>query len=240
MPEVVDLAAELPVGSHTLSLHASNREAKQHAVSFLAGTPPGQAASYWIGDGDQLPDYRAQLTAEAPEHVGCVAVLPHEQVTEQPDGHLRPAGEIQEFLHAHPEGISAGGDTLSLYWTDRTIPAHLEYEAWLSGQPYDRSRLLCPYDLRRVPPSEAPRVLRELGAHHSHVVLSGSGQPAVRLLQLFVFPDAARMPSALRETLDWGLKTGLVRLDATGRDLSLTTAGEEIVAEWSQQTTVDW
>jgi hypothetical protein len=240
MPEVVDLAAELPIGSHTLSLHASSREAKEHAVSFLSGTPPGQSASYWIGDGDQLPEYQSELETQDPAHVGCVAILPHEQVVAQKDGRLRPAAEVQAFLHDHPEGVTAGGDTLSLYWTDRTIPAHLEYEAWISGQPMERSRLICPYDLRRVPPDQAPHVLRELGEHHSHVVLSGSGQPAVRLLQLFVFPDASRLHESLHDTLDWALKAGLVRLDAAGRELSLTDAGEELVAEWSHQTTVDW
>jgi hypothetical protein len=240
MPEVVDLAADLPRGSHALSLHADDVEAREHAVSFLSGTPRGQSASYWIGDGSQLAEYQSDLRAHDPSHVGCVAILPHEQVTPQGDGRLRPAEEVRSFLGGHPEGVTAGGDTLSLYWTDRTIPAHLEYEAWISGQSFDESRLICPYDLRRVPPAQAPRVLRELGDHHSHVVLSGSGQPAVRLLQLFVFSDASRLPEPLRDTLDWALKAGLARLDAAGRDLSLTEAGEEIVAEWSQQTTVDW
>ena len=239
MPQVIDEGRTAPLGTHTLSLHSNAHEARAHAVSFLAGAPKGQAASYWIGDAEALPSYRADIAAQDPAHVGCVAILPHSQV--EPVGDLlRPAAEIREFVEAHPEGFTAGGDTLSLFWSDPTIPAHLEYEAWVAGQPFDHARLLCPYDLRRIPPAQAPAILRELGRHHSHVVLSGSGQPAVRLLQLFVFPDARHLPAVLAETLDWALKTGLARLDEEGRALSLTATGEELVAEWSREATVDW
>jgi hypothetical protein len=232
MPQVVDDLRELPTGSHCMSFHASREEAARHAVSFLAGTPEGQPAKYWVPDPGRAAYYQHWLASEAPDHVGCVAILSREQV-EPVQGKLRPIEEIREFVGGHPDGVTGCGETITQYWTDATIPDHLEYEAWFEGQPRDASRFLCPYDLRAIPPVKAPDVIRDLGRHHSHVALSRSPEPAVRLLQLFAFPTVDETPAPLERTLRWALEKGLVVVDSL-RELSLTEAGERIVRTWSE------
>ena len=239
MPEVLDDLVHLPLGSHCVSFHASREEAADQAVSFLAGRPDGQAAAFWVADSSLLAYYDEKIAERAPEQVGCVHVLPHEQVGPVA-GKLRPVEEVQEFLADHPEGVTGGADTLSLYWSPETIPDHLEYEAWFQQQPRDGSRFLCPYDLRRVPPESAPEVMRELGKNHSHAALSTSEEPAVRLLQLFVFGTAESLPSQLGETLTWARDTGLVEVGQPTDDLALTESGEEVVREWSGSAQLDW
>jgi hypothetical protein len=239
MPEVMGDLAELPVGSHAVSFYSGREEAALQAVRFLSGTPEGTTAAYWVDDKRTADEYNRRLSEVAPEHVGCVVALGHEQV--EPTGEkLRPAREVQEFLHDHSDGISAGGDTLSRYWSAESMPAHLEYEAWFDAQPRDGSRFLCPYDLRRVPAEEAPSVMRELGEHHSHVVLSSSPEPAVRLLQLFIFGRPTDVPERLRHDLDEARRNGWLEHARSRDPLELSSAGREIVREWSDRTVVDW
>lgn len=239
MPEVIGDLSELPVGAHCLSLHASRDEAAERAVQFLAGNPPGKAPSFWVTDAALASYYSDRLAEIAPECVGCVHVLEGEQVIPV-EGRLRPADSIRRFISEHPEGVSGGADTISMYWSAETLPEHLEYEAWFQAQPRDRSRFLCPYDLRRVPPESASRTVRELGAHHTHVALSHSEAPAARLLQLFVFGSRPEVPKDLAQTLLWARVNGLVEVVGDQETLQLTSRGEAVVAEWSQVASVDW
>lgn len=239
MPEVLPDPRQLPQGSHCVSFHSTRDEAAHNAISFLAGTPAGQAASYWVPDPRTAGQYRQRLAIEFPDHVGCVAVLPHEQV-EPVGGRLRPVNEVRAFLHEHPEGVTAAGETLSTYLTADNVPEHLEYESWFQEQPLGDSRFLCPYDLRRIPPDMAPQVLRELGAHHTHVVLSASRDAGVRLLQLFVFWTIDEIPEPLEGTLGWAWKSALVDLEKASRELELTSKGEGVVRDWSTTAVVDW
>ncbi len=239
MPEIVEKPSEVPLGSHCISFHAGPEEAADHAVDFLAGTPPGQAASYWVSGSDVAEEYNSRLRTDAPDQVGNVRVLTHEQVEPQ-DGRLRPTREIVDFVTGHPYGVTGGADTISRCWTRETVPDHLEYEAWFDDQPRKASRFLCPYDLRAVPPDLAPQILRELGAHHSHAVLSSSTDPAVRLLQLFIFPTIQELPASLHATLGWALAQGYAGLPGRGDELVLTAAGETVVRNWSHDAVVDW
>jgi hypothetical protein len=230
---------ELPPGSHCASFHTTREEGTRQAISFLAGIPEGQATSHWVPDPEAAAYYNLWLAREAPEHVGCVAILPHEQV-EPVDGKLRPVPEVRRFLDHHPEGVTAGGETITRYWKPENIPDHLEYEAWFQEQPLGRSRFLCPYDLRAVPSDLAPQVLRGLGAHHSHVVLSTSREPGARLLQLFLFPTIEEIPESVEGTLGWALKKDLVEIQRPIRELSITASGERVVRDWGDRTTIDW
>jgi hypothetical protein len=236
MPEVLDDLLHLPLGSHCVSFHVSRDEAADHALAFLAGAPEGQAAQYWVPDAEQRDYYTDRAADEAPDHVGCISVLPCEQV-EPREGHLRPVKPVLDFIQAHPEGVTASGETISRYWAPHNVPDHLEYEAWFEEQPRDLSRFLCPYDLRSVPAEDAPRVMRELGAHHTHVVFSESGEPGVKLLQLFVFPDRSSVPEVLRSTLGWADGEGLL---APTEDLRLTPRGQRVVQDWGRNTVLDW
>jgi hypothetical protein len=239
MPTQVATPFDLPIGGHGLSLHASREEAAEHAVDFLAGAPSGQPAVYWVGDASLVPYYDEKLAAKAPAQVGCVRALDHEQV-DSVDGRLRPTPEVVAYLREHGEGTTAGADTLSLYWTPETMPEHLEYEAWFDEQPRDASRFLCPYDLRRVPAEKAPEILRELGRHHSHVVLSDAPEPAVRLLQLFVFATPAELPVALRESLLWAAQEGLVKVLGPHEEFLATPKGVALFRNWARQAQLDW
>jgi hypothetical protein len=240
MAELVADLEQLPRGSHCLSLHASDREAAEHAAAFLAASEPEQAASYWLADEALLPLYRSMVADRVPDQVGCVRWLEHEQVEPTEGGMLRPTPDVAEFVREHPDGVTAGGETLSYYWSSETLPAHLEYEVWFEEQPRPASRFLCPYDLRRFPAGSAPRTLRELAEHHSHLVLSDSTDRVVRLLELFLFPTATSVPAELREALLWALRTGLVRHDEELDELELSPFGEEVVAEWAVRGSVDW
>lgn len=238
-PELLRDPAKLPLGAHGLSFHASRDEATEHAVSFLAGNPPGKAASYWVPDTEQESLYNERLAEAGSDQVGCVRALDGPQVAEE-HGRLRPVEPIRQFIAAHPEGVTAAGETISLYWTPETVPGHMEYEAWFQAQPRGESRFLCPYDLRRVPPEMAADVMRDLGSHHSHVILSPSNDPAVRLLQLFIFRTASQLPSELRSTLAWAEESGLVVETGPERALQLTAAGDGTVRSWSEHVVVDW
>jgi hypothetical protein len=227
---------ELPLGSHAVSFHTSDEEEARNAFSFLAGAPPGQTEKLWTRDQKSAEYYRQWATEHAPEHVGCIAILPKEQVEER-DGVLRPIPEVMEFVQQHTEGISAMADTLSHYWSPETVPAHLEYEAWFDQQPRESSRFLCPYDLRRVPPERAIDAMRELGAHHSHATLSTDSDPAVRLIQLFLFPHVASVPPELRDTLDWARTSGFVHTQDSAGTLFLTLEGAQLVRAWHERVT---
>jgi hypothetical protein len=239
MPEIVSDLVELPPGSHCISFHTSREEASEHAVSFLAGNLPGMAAMYWVTDAGTADYYSNRLATQAPDQVGCVAILSHEQV-ESVEGKLRPVSEVTEFIRAHPEGVSAGADTISTYWAPENIPEHVEYESWFQEQPRSKSRFLCPYDLRKVPPEMAPKVLRELGAQHSHAALSRSPDPGVRLMQLFAFGTPAEIPPPLRDTYQWALEQSLISASDPIEEMALTPKGEQVVADWSRSATIDW
>jgi hypothetical protein len=239
MPVVLRDLAELPMGSHALALYSGRSEAADQAVQFVASAPPQMAVSFWVPKPEIARRYNDRLAAVAPERVGCVAVLEHEQV-EPVDGKLRPTHEVVDFLAEHPDGVTAGGDTMSLYWDSDSMPEHLEYEAWFDEQPRSNSRFLCPYDLRTVPPDEATDVLRDLGDHHSHVVLSSSTEPAVRLLQLFIFGTSAELPERLRGDLRWANEHGYVERSVDSDPLELTPTGRQVVREWGERTVVDW
>jgi hypothetical protein len=236
MPEVLEDLAQLPTGAHAISFHATQDEAADHAISFLDGTPDDQAATYWVPTPEIRDYYADRLMVESPDHVGCVAVLPGPQ-TEPTGGKRRPAEEVVAFVSAHPEGVTAAGETITHYWTPEEVPSYLEYESWFDGQRRDGSRFLCPYDLRRVPPEMAPAVLRELGSHHSHIVLSSSADPAVRLIQLFVFPCQSQVPVRLQRSLRWALSEELIE---PTDELALTSEGETLFRDWSRSVSVDW
>ncbi len=239
MTQVLEDPADLPLGSHALSFHASAEEARDHAIRFLSGTPDGMTAIYWVPDAAASAEYNAKLADVAPSHVGCVLPLGHSQV-DWVDGNLRPAPEIRQFLGEHPGGVTAGGDTLTKYWHDDHVDEQVEYEMWFDAQPREDSRFICPYDLRRIGTENPPELLGELGRHHSHVVLSSSAEPAVRLLQLFIFPTAGELPPQLGEDLDWATEQGYIAAGDPMSALRLTPAGQEVVREWGGRTTVDW
>lgn len=238
-PTVLAELRDLPLGSHCASFHVSRQEAARNAISFIAGAPEGQAKAYWVPDSETAAYYDLWLAREVPDAVGCVAILPHEQV-ESVGGKLRPAQEIRRFIGRHPEGVTAAGETITRYWKPQNVPDHMEYEAWFQSQPMEKSRFLCPYDLRAVPPDMAPMVLRELGSHHSHVVLSTSLEPGARLLQLFIFPTVEEIPEPIEGTLGWALKKDFVEIQRPVRELTLTPSGERVVNDWGERTTVDW
>jgi hypothetical protein len=232
-PEVLESPRDVPLGGHAISFHASPEEAAEHAISFLEGTPSGQSAMYWVANAAAADRHAVVAQQRVPQHVGCVAILATEQV-EETEGKLRPVGEVRRFVSEHPEGVSAGADTLSDYWTRDTMSRHLEYEAWFDEQPREGSRFICPYALDRVPPDMAPRVLRELGSVHSHVILSESDEPGVRLLQLFIFDRVSGIPERLEAELGWAVRLGLVRVEPDTSALSLTHAGDQVVAAWAR------
>jgi hypothetical protein len=229
----------LPLGSHCVSFHASQEEAAEHAVDFVTTAPSGQAASYWVKDATLQSYYQEKLAEESPDQIGCVQVLDHEQV-HSVEGRLRPVGEVLQFLREHPEGVTAAGETLTEYWRPENVPDHLEYEAWFQQQPREGSRFLCPYDLRKIPPESAPSVIRELAAHHSHVLLSSSDEPAVRLLQLFIFASPDDLPTELMSTLRWAIGERLMEAPGLRQPMVLTEAGASVVRAWSASATLDW
>lgn len=237
MPEVVETLADLPLGSHALSLHADPEEAAVNAAEFVSGAPEGQAVAYWVPDAPTADLCARQFSVTTPEHVGCVAILPHEQV-EFDEGKLRPVAEVREFIRAHPEGVTAAGETLSHYWSPGTMPEHMEYEAWFESQPRDSSRFLCPYDLRLIPPHQAPSVLRDLGAHHSHVALSHSADVVVQLLQLFVFDTVQDLPPRQSEFFTRAVEGELVVVHESTGIFEISPAGEALVSRWSEDVRV--
>jgi hypothetical protein len=239
MPETVASLAHLPIGSHCVSFFVSREEAAAQAVDFLAGAPQGQASSYWVPDRETVAYYQNRLSGRSPDKVDSVHFLSTEQVQAR-EGKLRPVDEVLEFVGKHPEGVTAAGETLSRYWTPDTVPDHLEYEAWFDEQPRTSSRFLCPYDIRRVPPEQAPEILRTLGTHHSHTLLSDSTEPAVRLLQLFVFGSAPAVPNVLEPTLGWAVRGRLLEFEGDQYDLGLAPLGEKIVQDWGQVAAIGW
>jgi hypothetical protein len=230
----------LPLGSHCLSFHSSEEEAARHAISFLAGAPPEHDVHYWVRDEKRKHYYDEWIQAELPAQLGCVGALPGEQVQLEPDGTFRPVEEVLEFVRSHPDGVSAGADTLSHYWRPENVPEHVEYEAWFDRQPRSKSRFLCPYDLRRMPPDSAEEVIRDLAAAHSHVVLSASREPGARLLQLFIFTPMEALPPVLDEHLGWAIREELIEARGKENDLELTANGRAVVRDWSERAILDW
>jgi hypothetical protein len=233
-PRTTEDARHLPANSHALSLHTTWEEAAEHAACFLAGTPVGQPARFWAPAGSAVPVYAEAVDLLAPQLRDSLYALSEAQVTLS-EGKLRPIGEIARFFDDHPEGVTAGGGTLSLYWNAENLPQHLEYERWVNGQPRDASRLLCPYDLRRVPAERAVEAMRALGATHSHVVLSDAGDREAQMLQLFLFESIEHLPRSLEEGYHAAVREGLIRIDPASRSLDLTPEGVAAVREWARR-----
>jgi hypothetical protein len=229
---IVDLA-KLPVGAHAVGFYASPQEASDHAAAFLAGTPKGQSAAFWVSTEALKSRFKERIAKLSPN--AEVGVLPEGQVGTEGEK-LRPVAEVTHFLGAHPEGVTAGADTLSDHLSAANVGRFTEYESWIDGQPHEHSRLLCPYDLRRLPPEGATDLVRGLGASHSHVALSTSEEPAMRLLQLFVFPTVQSVPEVLRDTIRWALSEGYVLADGSGA-FDTTARGQRLISEWSHQMT---
>lgn len=224
-PLMIDDLAQLPRGAHCLELHASEDESAEHAAAFLAGADDPNAASYWVADDKLLAFNRERVARRDTRMVQRVRRLDGPQAVPT-DGHLRPTGEVIRFVQAHPEGVTAAGATITRYWTRAEIPAYLEYEEWFQAQARDKSRFLCPYDLRRVPVDMAAHVLPELATHHSHLVLSRVPNPMALLLQFLVFPSEAQVPQRLREALSWCVQEGLLELRGPQRKPTLALKGE--------------
>jgi hypothetical protein len=239
MTEVLTDPGSLPVGCHALGLYSGPVEAEWQAVRFVSTAPRTAPPVFFVHDQPTADRYNSRLSKTAPDRVGCVVALGHEQV-ETVKGKLRPVREVQDTLSRHPEGMTAGGDTLSMYLTPESTPAHLEYEEWFDAQPRSGSRFICPYDLRNLPVESAPEILADLGRHHSHVVLSSSPEPAVRLLQLFIFGSRAAVPERLGEDVGWAEENGYIPSSTSNAPLTLTPEGQQVVCEWSDRTTVDW
>jgi hypothetical protein len=237
MPAVLENLEKLPPGSHAVSFHASRAEAERHALDFIRGAPEGQPVSYWVSRADLAHRYNELLAREDPRHVGCVVPLPTEQV-ELREGRLRPVSAVFAFIEQHPDGATAAGETISSHWNASNVDAHLEYEAWFDAQPRDDFRYLCPYDLRQIPSTHPEQVMRELGRVHPQVVFSPSPEPAVRLLQLFVFEKIRELPPVQELNLGWALRTELVQSIRSPAELELTHRGDDVVAEWSARTMV--
>jgi len=237
-PKVLVSAEEIPLGGHAVSFHSSRYEAASHAAEFLSGTPKGQSAKFWAVDSGTAERYVEALNQRSPDHVGCVAVLPTEQVELEND-RLRPVATVRSFIEAHPEGVTAAGGTISAHLTAENAAAHAEYEAWFDDHSQENSRYLCPYDLRSIPPEVAPEFLRGLGEHHSHVVLSHSEEPGARLLELFIFDNPRDLVPELRPTLDWAVSEELVHAVSDDSPFALTAAGEAVVRDWSDRSTID-
>jgi hypothetical protein len=231
MIEVVKDASRIPPGSHALSLFVTQEEAAARAADFLAGAPREQEAAYWLADDRLLPMYLEAVEQRAPERLPALRVLTGSQV-EWVGPELRPVEEVAEFVLEHPDGVTGAGETLTWYWTPEEVPAYLEYEQWFHEQARGASRFLCPYNLRDVPPEDAPAILRALGARHSHVILSSSLGTTARVLQLFVFPTARDLPGTLRADLDWAVGEGFVTVAADTMEMALTPAGEELLVDW--------
>ncbi len=233
MPQVVWDLAELPVGAHCISLYASGEEAVRHAVRFLAGGPPDATALYWVESAERADYLNERLVSVAPNRVGCVRPLPEGQV-ELRGGRLRPVAEIERFIRGSDGGVTGGADTLSRYLAEGQSAALREYEAWFDAQPRSGSRFLCPYDIRVALPSD-PELIRALGSHHSHVALSGSSEPAVRLFQLTLFDRPASLPATVRPAYEWAREHRLVTPAGPDDPITLTEAGESVVHEWTER-----
>jgi hypothetical protein len=243
VPSVAVSATELPKGSHAAAFYADRVEAAEQAAAFLAGAPEGQSARFWVPSDAAAQVYVEAAQMIAPSRVDSIEVLPTEQV-EPTEGKLRPVAPVRAFLTEHPEGVTAAGGTISYYWNRESVPEHLEYEQWFNREiadgAGDASRFLCPYDLRTVPAELAPRVMRELGASHSHVVLSATEEPGAHLLELFLFESTELIPSSLTDTLAWAIRDELVQIDPASHTFDLTRKGEHVVREWSKGCSVDW
>jgi len=232
MVRLLNSASELPTGSHCVSFHATQDEACEQAVAFLEGARADQASAYWVANQSLVPMYRTRLQSRVPDRKDSVHALGHSQV-HQVGEVLRPAPEVLEFISHHPDGVTAGGETITWFWTPETIHDYMEYETWFERQPRLNSRFICPYNLRRVPPQAAASVLHELGEHHSHVVLSRAPAKAVRLIQLFLFANAREVPEMLQHDLTWAVDAGLVQVHEPSPILFLTASGHQLIEEWA-------
>lgn len=236
MPQVVWDPQELSVGSHSLCLYADAAEAAEKEARYLAGTPDGLFATFLVSGPARADAAMAQLRHAAPRLVLALQQFEGEHV-EAVDGRLRPVRAIRELLAAHPEGVSAGADTFSSHWGPESVEAHLEYEQWFDGQARERSRFLCAYDLARIPAASLAETLDSLGRHHSHVVLSGSSEPAVRFAQLLAFGTPARVPVRLRENLLWAIEERYLRTLGPHDPLVVAVRGRDCFSEWASRAT---
>jgi hypothetical protein len=225
-PKLVEDLAELPKGSHCLSFYASETEASDQVAAFLAGADDPEAARYWVTNDQLLAFNRDRVGRRDPALAGRIEALGGPQAVPR-DGKMRPTTEVIRFVEAHPEGVTAGGGTITHYWSREQIPAYLEYEAWFHQQARERSRFLCPYDLRKMPADLAPTVLPNLASHHSHLIASKERHPMALLVQFLVFPSADQVPERLRTALTWCVDEGLIELRGPERQPVLVAKGEE-------------
>ncbi|MDE1836846.1 MAG: hypothetical protein KGJ23_09545 [Euryarchaeota archaeon] len=224
-PLLISDLSKLPLGSHCLSLYASQDEAADRAAAFLAGAEDPRSARYFVAGDRLLAFTRRKVRERSRARSSCVNDLRGPQAVRQRDGRFRPAPEVIQFVSEHPEGVSAGGQTITRYWRRETVPDHLEYEEWFDRQPRSTSRFLCPYDLREVPVDLAATTLLELAHHHSHLVLSNAAEPASLLLQLLALPAGTPLPPFHQRVRAWCLEEGLVEEEGRTNPLVLTVEG---------------
>lgn len=225
VPQIIYDLKRLPKGSHCLDLYASLDEAAEHAAAFLEGADNPRAATYWVADDQLLAFHRDKTQSQDPSGALPFRALKGPQVVPQ-GGKLRPTAEVVRLVSSHPEGVTAGAATITRYWSREQIPAYLEYEQWFHQQARERSRFLCPYDLREVPVDMAPAVLPELARQHSHVILSRAPNPMALLVQLLMFPTSDAVPPEHREELSWATAEGLLSVDGRTHRLHLASRGE--------------
>jgi hypothetical protein len=231
--ETVSEAKDLPHGCHALGLYATPEEAAELTTDFLIGAPVDQAAKVFVPDEEREAVDLKAIERRAPGRRGSLERLPAGQVA-RAEGHLRPVPAVRDFVAAHPEGVTAAGDTLSLETSLAHSEELLEYESWFDEQPRERSRFMCPYDLRLIPVDQAPEFLRGLARVHSHVVLSRTPDPEVRLLQVFLFDSLEDPPSEVAESIQWAVDSGYLYRRHPEGALELTPWGSVLLERWSQ------
>ncbi|MDE1820185.1 MAG: hypothetical protein KGJ23_07420 [Euryarchaeota archaeon] len=229
-PIILDEPSRLPVGGHALSMFASDQEGADHAASFLSGGKEPASSSFWVGEASAFEVYQRAVERSAPRFVESLHALKgaHVEWVGTDRRALRPIPEVLQFLQEHPQGLSAGANTLSHFWSPTDMPAFLEYENWIQQLPHAEARLLCPYDLRRIPVASAPTVVSTLARRHDHLVLSRTQDPLLTMLELFLFRKEAEVPPSLRPALERGLEDRWVQSAPEG-GFEWTARGEHFV-----------
>ena len=221
---VADVSSDLPRGSHAVAFYAGEEERAEVASRFISGAPVGQAVGFWVldfrtdgQDNDRLGS-RLRITWGASRRSARRRSSPARVA-------FGPWPRFADSCRTTRRASRAGRTPSRTTSRTRTPPSHLKYESWFQSLPREASRFLCPYALRRIPPESAPEIMRELGKDHSHVVLSSSPGPAVRLLQLFLFTSSAESPERAHAELRWARNRGSVYLARRRDTLELTPAG---------------
>lgn len=222
--EVLDDPADLPIGCHAFSFHASVEEAADHASGHLWNSPTIDQGAYWIGTGRPRAPYEEAILRRRPEMLTALRSL-ETPSTEATDGALRPIKEVVAWVENHPDGVVAAAETLSWYWDPIHAPMNIAYEQWFHTLERRHSRFLCPYDLRRVPIGVAGLVLPKLRRVHTHLVLSTDRRPEIRVMQLLAFQGESELPELLAGDMERGILEGHFDRGAPGAGLRLTPLG---------------